>query len=105
MCRVVLRPSADADLEAIYWFLIETTGSDHGAIAIVRRLRQHCERLNELPTRGRPRDDIREGLRTLAFERRAVIAYFVESGAVIVTRIFYRGQDFEALLGLESEAG
>jgi toxin ParE1/3/4 len=103
MFRVVLRPSADADLEAIYWHLIETTGSDQSAISIIRRLRRHCASLCDLPMRGRARDDIRGGLRTLVFERRAIIAYVVSNETVLIIRIFYRGQDFERLLAQDAD--
>jgi toxin ParE1/3/4 len=45
----------------------------------------------------RPRDDLAPGLRTVPFERSAVIAYIVEGGAVQITNIFYGGRDYEAL--------
>ena len=44
------------------------------------------------------------GLRTVPFERSAVIAYRVENDTVEITNIFYGGQDYEALYkGLEPQ--
>lgn len=42
-----------------------------------------------------PRDDLVPGLRTIAFERRAVIAYTIVGRTVIVQRVLYGGQDTE----------
>ena len=45
---------------------------------------------------GRPRDDLAQGLRTVPFERTAVIVYRVTS-CVEITNIFYGGRDYETL--------
>lgn len=50
-----------------------------------------------LPHGGRPRDDMAPGLRTVPFERVAVVAYLVEDDLVRFTDVFYGGRDFEAL--------
>jgi toxin ParE1/3/4 len=94
--RVVLRPQAEEDLEAIYRYIAKD--SPERAIGYVRRLRRRCEALAEYPERGRPRDDLAPGLRMLAFERSAVIAYRVEDGSVRIVDIFYRGRDYDAIL-------
>jgi toxin ParE1/3/4 len=50
------------------------------------------------------RDDIRPGLRTIGFERRATIAFQVKRAEVVIVRIFYGGQDYErALRGMPEE--
>lgn len=51
--------------------------------------------MRRLPVLFRPqaRPDLLEGLRTVSFERSAVIAYRVERGAM---RVFYGGRDVEA---------
>jgi toxin ParE1/3/4 len=46
---------------------------------------------------GRIRDDLAPGLRTVPFERRAVIAYRVIDDMVEITNVFYGGRDYEAL--------
>lgn len=38
------------------------------------------------------------GLRTVPFEHSAVICYLVEADEVLITNIFYGGQNFEAIL-------
>lgn len=48
--------------------------------------------------RGTRRDDIRPGLRTVGFERRATIAFKVLAREVVIVRIFYGGRDFESIL-------
>lgn len=47
---------------------------------------------------GSPRDDVRLGLRTLAYRRRVTIAFMVEEAAVVVIGFYYGGQDFETIL-------
>ena len=54
--------------------------------------------LETFPKRGTRRDDIRPGLRTMGFERRATIAFQVTSKEVVIVRIFYGGQDYERAL-------
>ena len=54
----------------------------------------HCEELAGFPLRGPAREDLRPGLRTLAFRGRVTIAYAV----VAILGIFYGGADFEAVL-------
>jgi toxin ParE1/3/4 len=50
-----------------------------------------------VPLGGRPRDDLAAGLRTVPFERTAVIAYVVSGDLVEVINIFYGGRDYEAI--------
>jgi toxin ParE1/3/4 len=38
------------------------------------------------------------GLRTIPFERSAVIAYLIEDNKIRITNVFYGGRDFEAFL-------
>ncbi len=61
-----------------------------------------CEDLGAFPHRGRARDDIRSGLRTVGFERRVVIAFAVLGQTVVIVGIFYGGRDYEAVLGVEA---
>jgi toxin ParE1/3/4 len=58
----------------------------------------HCEKLGDFPKIGTPRDDIRPGLRTLSFRRRATIAYAVGPTTILILGVFYGGQDFETML-------
>lgn len=54
--------------------------------------------LETSPARGTRRDDIRPGLRTIGFERRATIAFRIVDREVVIIRIFYGGRDFESIL-------
>ena len=95
--RVEFRPSANVDIAAIFEYIFEASRSSAVAGRFVRRIRDRCERIGDVPLGGRPRDDLAPGLRTVPFERSAVIAYIVEGGAVQITNIFYGGRDYEAL--------
>lgn len=39
-----------------------------------------------------------KGLRTVPFERSALIAYIIRNDRVVITNVFYGGRDYEALL-------
>ena len=105
--KVVLREEAIADLAEIYRYIARASGSPVTAIRFVRRIRSRCQRIGNVPTRcagaparrvgGTARDDPRPGLRIVAFEHSAVIAYLVEDGQVCITNVFYGGRDYEAL--------
>lgn len=58
-----------------------------------------CRTLDHFPHRGSPRDDLREGLRSLTFRRRAVIFYMVMRDNVSILGIAYRGRDPERVIG------
>ena len=69
------------------------------ALRFAGNIVDQCEKLCVFPLRGTPRDDIRPGVRTIAFRRRVVIAYLIAGREVVVLGIFYGGQDFETLIG------
>ncbi len=95
--KVSYRPEAIADLAEIYRFI--AIRSQNRAIArdFVGRIKERCERIGYVPLGGTPRDDLEPGLRTVPFERTAVIAYKVEHDTVRIGNIFYGGRDFEVL--------
>lgn len=95
--EVRYRPEALADLEDIFRFVLRAGGAPVSAVRYVERIRERCRRVGILPLAGRKRDDLAPGLRTVAFERRAVIAYRVIGSTVEITNVFYGGRDFEAL--------
>jgi toxin ParE1/3/4 len=94
--EVTYRPEAIADLQEIYRIIVEASRSDAVASGFVRRIMARCGKIGDVPNGGRPRDDLESGLRTVPFERTAVIAYRV-TGTVEVTNVFYGGRDYEAL--------
>lgn len=95
--RVSYRESASADILDIYRWVYEVSLDPATAGRFAARLVAACERIGDVPLGGRPRDDLFPGLRTLPFEKRAVIAYLVEAETVVITNVFYGGRDFAAL--------
>ena len=73
-------------------------GSPLAAARYADAIVAHCEKLQSFPQRGTCRDDIRPGLRTLGFRRRATIAFEVTDTAVNIIGIFYGGQNCEEAL-------
>ena len=95
--RVGFRPKAETDLFGLYRYIAEHSG-EVVAGAFIDRIEAACLALETFPARGRRRDDIRPGLRTVGFERRATIVFQVLRRDVIIVRIFYGGQEYERAL-------
>ncbi len=101
--EVSFRPLAEADLFGLYHYIAEEAGQEVAA-SYIDRIEAACLALETFPERGTRRDDIRHGLRTIGFERRATIVFQVARGEVVIVRIFYGGQDYErALSGMNEE--
>jgi len=49
----------------------------------------------------RARGDLRPGLRTIGYRRRAVIAFAVQEATVEIHGVYYRGQEYESLIAAE----
>ena len=95
--KVGFRPRAEADLFGLYRYIAAESG--HAlAGACIDRIEAACLALETFPERGTRHDDIRPGLRTLGFERRATIVFQVLKSEVVIVRIFYGGQDYERAL-------
>ena len=90
--KLVYLAEAKADLESIYDWIADQA-DPHSAFAYVSRIEAACEKLTSFPNRGTPRDEIVPGLRTMTFERRAVIAYRCDAGTVLVVAILHHGRD------------
>ncbi|MBI3513958.1 MAG: type II toxin-antitoxin system RelE/ParE family toxin [Proteobacteria bacterium] len=100
--EVRFRPLAETDLIGLYDHIAKEAG--HAvAGAYVDRIEAACMALETFPKRGTRRDDIRRGLRTLGFERRATIVFQVRKTAVVIVRVFYGGQDYERVLGSKAQ--
>jgi toxin ParE1/3/4 len=95
--EVSFRPRAEADLLALYEYIAGEAGT---AVAggYIDRIEAACLNLATFPERGTRRDDIRPGLRTIGFERRATIAFQVLENEVVILRVFYGGQGWERAL-------
>ena len=93
--KVVFSPEAEEDLVNLYE-QIAVAASPTVAFGYIERIEQFCSVLATVPLGGTSREDIRPGLRTISFERRATIAYRVIKTRVEILRIFYGGQNWEA---------
>ncbi len=93
---VSYRPEAIEDLQQIFRFIAEARQSHQIAEGFVERIMRRCRAIGDAPLGGRLRDDLFPGLRTVPFERSAVIAYVVPND-VEITNIFYGGRNYEAL--------
>ena len=95
--RIVFTPEARDQLDALHAYI--SAAADTGiASRFVDGIIDHIATLRDLPKRGTPRDDLRMGLRTLAWRRPVIIAFVVEDADVVIIGIFYGGRDFETLL-------
>lgn len=100
--EVGFRPLAEADLFGLYRHVAKDSGGA-AAGAYIDRLEAACLALETFPERGTRRDDIRPGLRTMGFERRATIVFQVLEAEVVIVRILYGGRDYERLLRNSSD--
>ncbi len=100
---VVFTPEAEDQLVELYRY-IAASGSAEVAARYTEEIVAYCEELAAFPRRGRARDDIRSGLRTIGFRRRVVIAFALLGQTVVIIGVFYGGRDYEAVLS-DSEIG
>ncbi len=103
MLKLAYRHAALADLDAIY-NIIEAD-NPRRALSYVQDIRERCGLLCDHPMKGRARDDLRSGIRVLAMFGRVVVAYRITPSAILVTRVFYGGRDFEAILSGHDDDG
>ncbi len=94
MAGVLFAETAKADLDDIFAWIADRAGLDV-ARAYTCRIEGFCREMTPFPQRGTARDDVRPGLRTLGFERRATIAFTVNGEDVIILRILYAGRGLD----------
>lgn len=90
--KVIYEQSARDDLRSIFRWIAEAADPET-AQAYVQRIHERCDSLGIFPERGSARDDIAPALRTVPFERSAMVAYLVEQGTARVLRILRTGRD------------
>ncbi len=92
---VIISESAEADLLAIYRYISDRAGEDT-ALRFVDRIEDYCLGFATVPERGTRRDDLRPGLRTVGFRRRATILFEVDTRVhqVVIHGIYYAGRSF-----------
>lgn len=95
---VAFAPEAEEQLIELYRYIAKV-GSAEVAARYTDAIVAFCEELATFPQRGRARDDIRQGLRTIGFRRRVVVAFVVFGQTVMIVGVFYGGRDYEMVLG------
>ena len=93
--RVLFTVSAERQLDRLHPYIADRAG-EGAADGYLDRIVRFCQGLRTFPLRGKARDDLLPGLRTVGFERRVTIAFMVTTDAVLIEGFFYGGQDFEA---------
>ena len=100
--KVAFRPMAEADLLDLYDYIAGEAGT-FVAGNYIDRIEAACLSLEAFPQRGRRRDDIKPGLRTVGFERRATIVFRILKSEVVIVRVFHGGRDYEHVLRLSPD--
>lgn len=95
--EVKLSPEASADLVVLYDWIAEQASPDV-AMSYVDRLETYVRSLTTASERGTLHHGIREGLRTIGFERRVTIAFTVTVDEVIVLGFYYGGRNWQEIL-------
>jgi toxin ParE1/3/4 len=100
--RVIVSAAAEADLFAIYDYIAARAGAPI-ALRFVESIETYCLGFANTPERGTRRDDLRPGLRTVGFRRRATILFAVDRTArqVVIHGVYYAGRSLE---GMEEES-
>ena len=92
---MVFAETAKADLDDIFAWIADQAGLEVALAYTGEQIERFCRAMTPFPQRGTSRDDIRPGLRTLGFERRATIAFTVKGDDVIILRILYAGRSLD----------
>lgn len=95
---VRFREQASDDLFEILDCVLERSQDVLTATRYVSRIRDRCKSIDDAPSGGVARDDLRPGIRMIPFERSVVILYRVTDEAVEITNIFGRGRDYERFM-------
>lgn len=96
MRKLIYRPLALADLDGIYDYIAPE--NPRRAVSFVNDIRQRCRILCTHPELGPARADLSPGIRIYPMLGRIVVAYRIAEDAVVITRVFSGGQEYEAIL-------
>lgn len=98
MRRLSYTRVATRDLADILSYVADRAGDTKPALQFVQRIKAQCRRLAELPgALGRPRDDIRSGIRSFAY-RGYVILFRYEDDSLRVISIIEGHRDIDAAM-------
>lgn len=98
MARHRLAAKAKAELDEIWLYVARNSGSIEVADRLLESISERFLLLARNPRIGRPRDDLRPGLRSFPAGE-YVIMYRVENDAVRVLHVARGSRNLEALLG------
>jgi toxin ParE1/3/4 len=100
---LVFDAAARQDLKDIFDYINSRAGR---AIAekFTLALYEHCASLRHTPERGTRRDELRPGLRTMGYRKRATVLFNVDNAQrrVVILGIYYAGRNYAG--GFEEEA-
>lgn len=89
-------PAAERDLELLSDWLAEVA-SEATAIRFIRKIRQRIDTLETGSERGSIRD-IETKTRVIGVLKSVSVAFWVDEDSVNIQRVFYGGQDWQAVL-------
>lgn len=95
---VVFRRTAQADLQAIFSYVLDRSCNADIARNYVRRIRNKCQEIGDAPLAHPELPEIFPGLRMAVFERRIVILYTVENGTIRIVSILSGSRDYAVLI-------
>ena len=96
MRKLVYRPAALADLDGIYDYI--EPENPRRAASFVKDIQDRCRNLCAHPELGPAREDLGAGIRILPMLGRVVVAYRIVDEAIVITRVFHGGRDYETIL-------
>jgi len=65
------------------------------ALDYTQRLEDYCQSFSNFPYRGTLKNYIRPSMRTIGFEGRATIVFYVEPEKVFIDRVLYGGRELD----------
>jgi toxin ParE1/3/4 len=95
MLPVIRSAQAATDLRGILKFLQQR--SPAAAQRLATKINERCERLGQFPGMGRPRDNLRPGLRSIAVEG-YVILFQATPTAVEIVRILHGARNIDSIM-------
>ena len=90
------RPSARKDLDAIYDWIADLS-DPLTALAYIEKIEAFVAKLSYFPNRGTPRAELTAGLRSVTFERRAIVSYLVQDRTVRIVRVLHTARDISSI--------
>ena len=88
--------AAEAELDQIWWYIAEQSGSVEAAKSVVASTTERFSLLATFPHLGRTRDDLRPGLRGLPVGD-YVILYRINGEDVLILHVIHGRRDIAAL--------